>query len=213
MPDKRLQWGRGLSTAEMHSKRGGETIMKRVLQWGRGLSTAEIRILASELPRNRPLQWGRGLSTAEISLRPGGSTGTTSLQWGRGLSTAEIRRRGSWPARLTRSFNGAAVSQPRKCVGDVGGGCLRGVRFNGAAVSQPRKSQSPPEMSTLSWCFNGAAVSQPRKSPHGMVQVRKGHSASMGPRSLNRGNAQVESLIRELDTALQWGRGLSTAEM
>jgi len=45
----------------------------RMLQWGRGLSTAEIQ--RPERDRRQPveLQWGRGLSTAEIlrSLRGG----------------------------------------------------------------------------------------------------------------------------------------------
>ncbi len=112
---KRLQWGRGLSTAEMGMPRcwpgrSGE------LQWGRGLSTAEIstaactwftRVGASMGPRsfnrgndkavgniNLPgaqLQWGRGLSTAEMIGRTSGPFGSLRLQWGRGLSTAEMR--------------------------------------------------------------------------------------------------------------------------
>jgi len=34
----------------------------------------------------------------------------------------------------------------------------------------------------------------------------------MGPRSLNRGNPNIAYLLNYLDT-LQWGRGLSTAEI
>jgi len=61
-----LQWGRGLSTAEI-SKMVWSHQSSNALQWGRGLSTAEIWALLITTPRGR-LQWGRGLSTAEIGL-------------------------------------------------------------------------------------------------------------------------------------------------
>src|SRR5258707_1351281 len=87
----KLQWGRGLSTAEIYGKthprashktasmgprsfdRGDSFTTrygarKKVLQWGRGLSTAEITWAAMVLiSLFKALQWGRGLSTAEIS--------------------------------------------------------------------------------------------------------------------------------------------------
>jgi len=37
------------------------------LQWGRGLSTAEIREFDAPQVLQAMLQWGRGLSTAEMS--------------------------------------------------------------------------------------------------------------------------------------------------
>ena len=37
--------------------------------------------------------------------------------------------------------------------------------------------------------------------------------ASMGPRSFDRGNGGVRKVARQIQTVLQWGRGLSTAEM
>ena len=35
------------------------------LQWGRGLSAAEIIVIAINPQTHAPLQWGRGLSAAE----------------------------------------------------------------------------------------------------------------------------------------------------
>ena len=160
------------------------------LQWGRGLSTAEIRkareitpreSLASMGPRsfnrgNRVkvsegrqsvlgLQWGRGLSTAEICPLRVGPEAQAALQWGRGLSTAEMcsTSQAAWPP--LPSFNGAAVFQPRKC-----GEC-----------------RGPP---ARAGCFNGAAVFQPRKSGRRQYPRLTAHAASMGPRSFNRGNAK-----------------------
>jgi len=112
---KWLQWGRGLSTAEISAifrtafptefrasmgprsfNRGNWQCAIVVhsssgpLQWGRGLSTAEIRHAQVQSPYWSLLQWGRGLSTAEISFDFSDFTTTFKLQWGRGLSTAEI---------------------------------------------------------------------------------------------------------------------------
>jgi len=63
--DGELQWGRGLSTAEMLYCFAA-CRLALMLQWGRGLSTAEIRAAAAQLAEVTELQWGRGLSTAEI---------------------------------------------------------------------------------------------------------------------------------------------------
>ena len=135
----KLQWGRGLSTAEIAvsprnnnerplasmgprsfnrgncqpvSRREGGP---RRLQWGRGLSTAEISIVHS-LPSlvGRALQWGRGLSTAEMAQVDAGGEEAQQLQWGRGLSTAEITIFIPPTKPTANRFNGAAVFQPRK---------------------------------------------------------------------------------------------------
>ncbi len=92
VPGALLQWGRGLSTAEM-SKTTPERRCHLELQWGRGLSTAEMWTAGTQ-PRSWKnwLQWGRGLSTAEMQAFVGNLFGWKRLQWGRGLSTAEIRR-------------------------------------------------------------------------------------------------------------------------
>jgi len=96
------------------------------LQWGRGLSTAEIYMRASCRRRSRRLQWGRGLSTAEMtpsssllgllevasmgprSLNRGNAAARIAqimrrrLQWGRGLSTAEMLREIDYMVQLQR---------------------------------------------------------------------------------------------------------------
>ena len=88
--------------------------MVTMLQWGRGLSTAEMCLGAASgmrwscfngaavfQPRksstcsydraaHASLQWGRGLSTAEIDRAESARQHRGWLQWGRGLSTAEI---------------------------------------------------------------------------------------------------------------------------
>ena len=87
------------------------------LQWGRGLSTAEMPVLYGLVWRvTRWLQWGRGLSTAEIKEAVPLKKEVVELQWGRGLSTAEISNLPSDTKSMGNSFNGAAVFQPRKSV-------------------------------------------------------------------------------------------------
>src|SRR5580658_8327530 len=60
--------------------------------------------------------------------------------------------------------------------------------------------------------FNGAAVFQPRKFIRA-TKSGEGHRASMGPRSFNRGNKAAAIGKTAEQVALQWGRGLSTAEI
>ena len=87
---KSLQWGRGLSTAEMTSQRRPSGIE---FERFNGAAVFQPRKSAALTPPPRvaePLQWGRGLSTAEIASGPACRARTWSLQWGRGLSTAEI---------------------------------------------------------------------------------------------------------------------------
>ncbi len=69
-----------------------QCLRQLVLQWGRGLSPAEISVGHFDhrggLAR---LQWGRGLSPAEITIADNIQIPCTTLQWGRGLSPAEMR--------------------------------------------------------------------------------------------------------------------------
>jgi len=59
--------------------------------------------------------------------------------------------------------------------------------FNGAAVDQPRKCQGEGKGVEALMGFNGAAVDQPRKCP--LLRRFDGRKpASMGPRLINRGN-------------------------
>ena len=61
--------------------------------------------------------------------------------------------------------------------------------------------------------FNGAAVFQPRKSKRRAIGQSRPGGASMGPRSFNRGNLSLHPSHNGCRNRLQWGRGLSTAEI
>src|SRR6266852_1915291 len=96
-----------------------------MLQWGRGLSTAEMPG-RNFRPRNGSwLQWGRGLSTAEMATHAECLHVFLALQWGRGLSTAEITFLGLHVTFEGDRFNGAAVFQPRKCLASYPDGLCR----------------------------------------------------------------------------------------
>ena len=184
------------------------------LQWGRGLSTAEIWAIprpSSATPRGfngaavfqprkccgypstvisntQGLQWGRGLSTAEMRrLVPAQPTASCALQWGRGLSTAEMRRRWDRQAASEEASMG-----PRS--------------FN-------RGNWSAQEAADAA----RAASMGPRSFNRGNSGGRREHDiqwlASMGPRSFNRGNFVLSAETHLPGRRLQWGRGLSTAEM
>ena len=137
-----LQWGRGLSTAEIGSGgRTGRSAARRRLQWGRGLSTAEIAdvrersIALVDAGFNGAAVFQPRKSAAHRVRLPSSSQRFNGaavfqprksptvpvirwlkvrLQWGRGLSTAEISFRAGTGRRVAASFNGAAVFQPRK---------------------------------------------------------------------------------------------------
>ncbi len=111
---RRLQWGRGRSTAEISSGPSLMSCSTAKLQWGRGRSTAEITSPVHCASGDTPLQWGRGRSTAEINSRMSKDAALRALQWGRGRSTAEINRRNRERELLFAGFNGAAVDRPRR---------------------------------------------------------------------------------------------------
>ena len=70
-PDRQLQWGRGLTTAEMSASVASRSCGFHLLQWGRGLTTAEMsEIDAITNKVISELQWGPGLTTAEIRRDP-----------------------------------------------------------------------------------------------------------------------------------------------
>ena len=160
-----LQWGRGLSAAEMRNLCTALPGERATLQWGRGLSAAEMRGRAGEPGRSRaasmgPRPFSRGNYQDEYERR----NKVCQLQWGRGLSAAEI----AIPTTLSR-------------------GVLSG--FNGAAAFQPRKSEPP----------------EPEPEPP--------EPASMGPRPFSRGNRPFRWRSTCAARELQWGRGLSAAEI
>ena len=134
---KALQWGRGLSTAEIlrvpafplrprHASMGPRSFnrgnagelptaipLEPASMGPRSFNRGNLPLPPRESPVPPTLQWGRGLSTAEMVSMGCTPQLTSVLQWGRGLSTAEMRSH-TRRASIRRSFNGAAVFQPRK---------------------------------------------------------------------------------------------------
>src|SRR5258707_1237660 len=110
-----------------------------------------------------------------------------SLQWGRGLSTAEMRRQ-----KYLHGKRYFASMGPRSF--DRGDKVARFFAaqnwpsFNGAAVFRPRRWLELVTVAYSLTSFNGAAVFRPRRS-----RTLNAHHFAVG--------------------ALQWGRGLSTAEI
>ena len=90
------------------------------------------------------------------------------------------------------------------------GSGLRG--FNGAAFSRTRKPSRALSVKPRSepYRFNGAAFSRTRK-PNGREDRGGRSSASMEPRSLERGNVAPARGVAKPDW-LQWSRVLSNAE-
>jgi len=112
----------------------------------------------------------------------------------------------------TTRFNGAAAFQPRKLAPGVATRTMQGERFNGAAAFQPRKSPCSSSPADPSPRFNGAAAFQPRKCAGAEHRIRRRVAASMGPRRFSRGSAGLAVDRPALDE-LQWGRGVSAAEV
>ena len=162
-------------------------------------------------PEPLPLQWGRGLTTAESDTRCALANQPVSPSMGprsydRGEApTAGRARRGVSP------FNGAAVLRPRRApprwLREAIAEFLQWGRGLTTAESRracaARTETRPPSMGPRSYdrgestqgdsmpsrlpSFNGAAVLRPRRAP-----IRAATSPSKA--------------------ALQWGRGLTTAE-
>ncbi len=232
-----LQWGRGLWTAERMGWGGNRRKRKTWLQWGRGLWTAErprgcppdspshrasmgprsldrgerrdprapparrvsfngaavfgprrAPLPKPRLLRNSQLQWGRGLWTAERPSSPPCCASSPPLQWGRGLWTAERALATRVSTRYGRGFNGAAVFGPRR---DRGGGSRKRPR--------PR--------------FNGAAVFGPRRGPPPRGVLGPGSRASMGPRSLDRGEGGSGRRMGPIFSASMGPRSLDRGEV
>src|SRR5260370_41799034 len=110
------------------------------------------------------------------------------LQWGRGLTSAEICRLPSMAPRSLARFNGAADLHPRKC------GLAVALSQSSARASMgPRtyirgNKDNPFSGYSNLVSFNGAADLHPRKSGVHEVVILDSH-------------------------VLQWGRGLTSAEI
>src|SRR5438552_747461 len=135
-------------------------------------------------------------------------------------------------ARRRCSFDGAAIDRSRKCLprhawqrylvasmgprsidrGNVGDGtntyCITRLRWG--------RDRSIAEIShgdwrlPSAWCFDGAAIDRSRKYAQ-RAQVPTRGSASMGPRSIDRGNVQGVNAA-QTKSWLRWGRDRSIAE-
>ncbi len=222
----RLQWGRGLGTAERGSKRRTNHATA-TLQWGRGLGTAESSTRQMLGLGRLPLQWGRGLGTAERQLTDANAAKTDRDRGEEHRATALEPR--------SHPFNGAAVLGPRRASSpsrcrsprwpsmgprswdrgeprQVGSSAadaftLQWGRGLGTAERDPRRREGAPRKS-LQWGRGlGTAESNPPFT-RGSVKV----SPSMGPRSWDRGEAESGVAGSGTGAGLQWGRGLGTAE-
>ena len=156
--------------------------------------------------------WGRARASAEMQLIGRIGMPVLVLQWGRARASAEIASR-----------NPPAAPD---------------LRFNGAALVRARKSPTRPHRSSRAMGFNGAALVRARKWSNRRRRIQKVVSASMGPRSCERGNvycprgtrARTRSfngaalvrarkygmtafILSPLDGELQWGRARASAEM
>ena len=184
-----------------------------MLQWGRGLSAAEILdrhvallvgVAASMGPR--PFSRGNQLEKPSTSgydqsfngaaaFQPRKSrhkrrrlAAVLALQWGRGLSAAEMTTLLDRLAAADAGFNGAAAFQPRKFRARRAASRGRLLASMGPRPFSRGNDASPSAHRGHRDCFNGAAAFQPRKS-HGQISsTTTTASASMGPRPFSRGN-------------------------
>ncbi len=112
------------------------------------------------------------------------------LQWGRGHSTAEIASARGREHRRAQRFNGAAVIRPRKWpTSAIGSGPMVALQW-GRGHSTAEIGRLARRHADRATGFNGAAVIRPRKCAATSAVVDAATaSASMGPRSFDRGNA------------------------
>ncbi len=85
------------------------------LQWGRGLSAAEIAAdQGRDVPGPSASMGPRPFSRGNASVQTACRQFYYGLQWGRGLSAAEMPVWAEGRSADGRGFNGAAAFQPRK---------------------------------------------------------------------------------------------------
>ena len=156
------------------------------------------------------LQWSRDLEIAEISAARADSPASAQLQWSRDLEIAEMQLSGLIKRGLP-CFNGAAIWRSRKCrpaahTGTASAALQWSRDLEIAEMSLGGQGALPPLNG-----FNGAAIWRSRKYVQ-PVHGRRARSASMEPRSGDRGNHGYTAGGRECST-LQWSRDLEIAEM
>jgi len=178
--------------------------------------------------REAGLQLGRGRSTAETGHGRFDRAFDDWLQLGRGRSTAETCHPDRSPRSRLARFNWAAVDRPRKqdrktqtrrivnpaSIGprsiDRGNRRANGqphrrpLRFNWAAVDRPRKRRKKIDKIIRFLCFNWAAVDRPRKLLWHRGRADRRANASIGPRSIDRGNMQHLRSMNGVHRCFNW---------
>ena len=192
---------------------GAELVGGSGLQWGRGLSAAEMREGA---PRPRapgpasmgPRPFSRGNPCGEAKALP---RATRASMGPRPFSRGNRQLHGVH-ARFFYRFNGAAAFQPRKSaprrwLGRKPGRLQWGRGLSAAEIERRAADSTPNIIASMGprpfsrgncepaaspaasmACFNGAAAFQPRKCPGPRSLCRRSAPASMGPRPFSRGN-------------------------
>ena len=207
---RQLQWGRGLSTAEMTDVEELIATTRRfngaaVFQPRKSAVTPTVVIQARRASMG-PRSFNRGdpvvvhdvLLCGAASMGPRsfnrGNAGASCrvrqpepLQWGRGLSTAEMASEDEpEPNWITASMGPRSFN--------------RGNVRRGSDAHDGRP------------CFNGAAVFQPRKWSLHAAEVPRAGRLQWG-RGLSTAEMASRLTLTQAADVLQWGRGLSTAEM
>ncbi len=185
-----LQWGRGRSSAEMHTRRGNRaaglvaSMGPRTIVRGNVPSSASSRSVCCRRASMGPRTIVRGNNAVNCGLSP-----------------------------IPNRFNGAADDRPRKFKRPESGRPHAVRCFNGAADDRPRKSRRATRRRARHLRFNGAADDRPRKFAAYAAQAdRLTHgfngAADDRPRKFAGNTAHLTSRY-----SLQWGRGRSSAEI
>ena len=208
-PSPRLQWGRGLTTAESDRK-GCARRQARPFNGAAVLRPRRAGLGCAQCARTaRPFNGAAVLRPRRASLVRLKKGIPHPLQWGRGLTTAESRRWSRQHAHMA-PFNGAAVLRPRR------GSSSRISRwrvasFNGAAVLRPRRDRYRPSIVVVIVAFNGAAVLRPRRGRCRLMTPTHSVNLQWGRGLTTAESANLPHVFAHA-TDLQWGRGLTTAE-
>ena len=230
----KLQWGLGLSTEEGAGGQAEETQENEASMGPRSFNRGRRRahdVTPSERAASmgpRSFNRGRKGKLAAVDRGEEASMGPRSFNRGRtslGLTAASRGmasmgprsfNRGRVDIRLQafhlirasmgpRSFNRGRLRVSPKTAREMAG-------FNGASVFQPRKGGPDRAPRTPSWVLQwGLGLStEEGTAPYAPTGISK--TASMGPRSFNRGRLRGRSTTNSRKTKLQWGLGLSTEE-
>ncbi len=203
-----LQLGRGRSTAETAWMAAEDVRSHGLLQLGRGRSTAETPIQASMTPRPA---WRRPASIGPRSIDRGNELSTPPPAPVGQLHQAAVDRPRKHVSRhsdignlrLHSCFNWAAVDRSRKRPPrNRRGVTIPASSFIWAAVERPRKL-GPGSMlrrAVPGWLHHWAAVDRPRKRQAMSLDHRRPGPASIGPRSIDRGNTRSPSRL----TRFRW---------